>query len=181
MPPCTLLELGLVCKVTGLGPRCPMRLTHPGDVHNIEVTITGSGRFHRLLNVATYRCQCTYWFVSSQSVFILKRFFPLKEILSVAVTFFSSFPQRNMYKNWMRKKLKKSGSIESMFRVTVQRCWLSLKNGCGQRGHLTVDVTCHWMLIDQMRLWGLKLFWAFALKGVCHMTRWGSHAVLVGL
>lgn len=31
-----------------------MRLTHPcDDVRNIEVTITGSGRFHRLLNVAT--------------------------------------------------------------------------------------------------------------------------------
>lgn len=71
----------------------------------------------------------------------------LKEILSLAVTFFSSFPQRKMYKNWMRKKLKKSGRVESMLKVTVQRCVLSLKNGCGQRGHLTVDVTCHWMLI----------------------------------
>ena len=42
-----------------------------------------------------------------------------------------------MFKNWMRKKLGKSG-VESLFRVAVQRCVFYIKKGQGWRGCLTL-------------------------------------------
>lgn len=48
-----------------------------------------------------------------------------------------------MFKNWMRKKLGKSG-VESLFRVAVQRCVFYIKKGQGWRGCLTLasDHSC---------------------------------------
>lgn len=74
-----------------------------------------------------------------------------------------------MYKNWMRKKLGKSG-VESLFRVAVQRCLLSIE-GQGWHGRLTLasdhspcflpvavssGMTCFWSLESE---YGLIRFW----------------------
>ena len=143
--PCMLLESEHVCRVTDLGSHCHVRLTHHKKVVRWRCSL-GYGGLHRWLDTATEKCQCTYFFVlKSVSVH-------LKEVLSVVFTFFpfEVSPREKFPRIEWERNLKKSKQVESMFRVTIQRCSLSIKKGPVEHGHLTMGVTCHQILITTL-------------------------------
>lgn len=68
----------------------------------------------------------------------------------------------------MRKKLRK---VESMCRVTIQKCLLCIKMGHVEHGHLTVDdVTCHWILITAVHLLPVAMSPAMTFFGLWNLN-----------
>ena len=87
-----------------------------------------------------------------------------------------------MFKNWMRKKLGKSG-VESLFRVAVQRCVFYIKKGQGWRGCLTLasDHSCLFLacgsklrydlfLVFGVWIWSDKILKALVMSPDCKVN-----------